>query len=597
MKKRTGDTSSLDALRQQAEKRLVGEQSDVHELSLAEARRLVHELRTHQIELEIQNDELRRTQLALFESNDRYTHLYDFAPVGYVTVNINGLITEANLALADMLDVDRQRLIQQPLSAFILPEDQDLYYKHRKQTLGGTTRQTQRLQMQTPNKATFWAMMDSLPIKEKDSEATCLRTVIRDITELTNMEIREKESQQRLARAEHTKSLSVLAGGVAHDLNNMLGPLVALPGIIREDLKKITTAPRGVIKGITECLDVIQAAALRSAAVVQDLVHLGHCDRRDQDLLDINMIRHIRPEQPSSWSARYARPDIEFTEEQADGKLMILGDQSHLERAIDNLLRNSAEAIVGSGTVRIHTSRIHMASTQDAYEAIPAGDYALITIRDTGQGISPGDIDHIFDPFFTSKMKGERTGSGLGLSVVHGIVKEHEGFIDVVSEPDQGTTFSLYFPLADDVGDAAAAPDAPRSRPGTERILIVDDESSQRFLAHVSLQRLGYQATAAEGGRQALAFFEAARTAGDPSPFDLVILDMVMDDDYDGLRTCREIMALYSDQKVIIASGQAEDAHAAATKKLGASWLPKPYTIEALSEAVRDRLDSPTTCR
>ena len=211
----------------------------------------------------------------------------------------------------------------------------------------------------------------------------------------------------------------------------------------------------------------------------------------------------------------------------------------------------------------------------------------MVSVTDSGSGIPEHDLSRIFEPFFSRKRVGEQSGSGLGLAIVHGVVKEHEGFVDVTSTMGAGTTFTLYFPCSRGVlqtGEYCSI--VPR---GQARILIVDDEAIQLRLGCRILQHLGYQVDTLASGEQAHARFVRA-TASGQSPYDLLILDMVLGEDRDGLAIFEEIQRLFPAQKAIVVSGHAPTERAELAMRKGLAWLAKPYTQEALAQAVHAAL-------
>jgi CheY-like chemotaxis protein len=216
------------------------------------------------------------------------------------------------------------------------------------------------------------------------------------------------------------------------------------------------------------------------------------------------------------------------------------------------------------------------------YETIPAGQYATLSVSDDGVGIAPHDLGQVFEPFFTRKRAKETSGSGLGLSIVHGVVKEHDGFIDVTSTPGVGTTITLYFPLIDGVERREPVLAAPR---GTARILIVDDEPIQQRTGRRVLVRLGYEVETMDSGLRAYELFKRAAASGQ-SPFDLVVMDMVLGEVLDGLQVIEHIQRLFPAQKVIVVSGHAPTERAELAVAKGLTWLVKPYGMETFAQTV-----------
>jgi CheY-like chemotaxis protein len=260
-------------------------------------------------------------------------------------------------------------------------------------------------------------------------------------------------------------------------------------------------------------------------------------------------------------------------------------------------VRNAAEAITGAGEIRVSTASVRLAQPVVAQEAIPAGDYAVVRVSDTGHGIPPEDISRIFQPFFSRKQRSEQSGSGLGLAIVHGVVKEHGGFISVESHVGEGTIFTLYFRRTRVTLDSEREI-TPTPR-GSARILLVDDEPAQLHSARRLLAQLGYKVDTLGSGEAAFRLFYDARQAANAgvskrgTPYDLVILDYALNELYNGLETLERIRTLYPWQRGIMVSGHGRAQNEGSLSRV--PWLPKPYSSDALAGIVRRTLDSPVT--
>jgi CheY-like chemotaxis protein len=226
------------------------------------------------------------------------------------------------------------------------------------------------------------------------------------------------------------------------------------------------------------------------------------------------------------------------------------------------------------------------------YETIAAGDYAAVSVSDTGTGIAAEEIGRIFEPFYSTKRLHDGSGTGLGLAVVHGVVKEHEGYLNVESAAGRGTTFTLYFRRSDAAPPRAQPSIAPR---GSARILVVDDEALQLRAARRVLTHLGYEVTTLSRGRAAYELFvEAARAARLPqSPYDLVIMDVVLNEAEDGLQILERIQRLFPGQRALVTSGHAPPERGERAAERGFDWLAKPYTHDGLARAVHAALGAP----
>src|SRR5262245_6145464 len=362
----------------------------------------------------------------------------------------------------------------------------------------------------------------------------------------------ERSVQERLAATKRMEALSVLAGGVAHDLNNALGPLVALPDVILAQLQEVQGGGESV-RDLRADLEAIKVASLRAAQTIKDLLTLGRQGRIAKENVDFNRV--IK----SCW----ANSSLRFVEDGSSrvnlivdlcpAPLVIRGSESQLARAVDNLIRNAVDAIAGNGEIVVKSAEVDVREPRVGYEVMPAGRYATLAVSDGGCGIQPHELGQVFEPFFTKKRARETSGSGLGLSIVHGVVKEHDGFIDVASTPEVGTTICLYFPLVDGLERGERVPAAPR---GSARIRIVDDEPMQLRTGRRVLVRLGYEVEVIDSGLGAYELFSHALASGQ-SPFDLVIMDMLLGEALDGLQIIEQIQRLFPAQKVIVVSGHA----------------------------------------
>ena len=273
---------------------------------------------------------------------------------------------------------------------------------------------------------------------------------------LTKTALHERSVQERVAATARMESLSVMAGGVAHDLNSALSPVVALPDVILGLVEKlgIDEAPEG--QRLRRYVETIKLAANRATQTIRDLMTLGRQGRMQKAPLDLNWIVAGCLSAEPQLSVRDERNRIEVIIKLCPTSLLVNASQYHVERAISNLVRNAIEAIGESGTLSVQTEAANIAEPVIGHETVAPGQYAVIAVSDTGPGIPADLIGRVFEPFFTNKKLRDSSGSGLGLSIVHGVVKEHEGFVDVASEKGRGTTFTLYFPLAEQSPNFAA---------------------------------------------------------------------------------------------------------------------------------------------
>jgi DNA-binding LacI/PurR family transcriptional regulator/signal transduction histidine kinase/ActR/RegA family two-component response regulator len=397
--------------------------------------------------------------------------------------------------------------------------------------------------------------------------------------------LHERSVQERLAATKRMEALSVLAGGVAHDLNNALGPLVALPDVILGQLAEIDGLGE-TGRDLGADVGAIKVAALRAAQTIKDLLTLGRQGRMAKENVDLNRVIKSGWANSSLRFVEEGKSEVKLIADLSPTALVVQGSESQLGRAVDNLIRNAVEAIGGNGEVVVKSARVDVPEPRAGYETLPVGHYAMLSVSDDGCGIEPHELGQVFEPFFSKKRAKETSGSGLGLSIVHGVVKEHDGFIDVASTPEVGTTISLFFPLVEGAETRDRETAAPR---GTARILLVDDEALQLRTGRRVLVRLGYDVEVMDSGLRAYETFSRAAATGQ-SPFDLVIMDMVLGESLDGLQVIEQILRLFPTQKVIVVSGHAPTERAELAVKKGVTWLGKPYGMDALAQTVQRAL-------
>jgi CheY-like chemotaxis protein len=302
--------------------------------------------------------------------------------------------------------------------------------------------------------------------------------------------------------------------------------------------------------------------------------------------VDLNRVVSDYLQSPEYEKMMQFHPAVVVDCDLAANLMSIKGSPVHLLKTVMNLVSNAAEAMPDGGTIHIQTQNRYLDGPVGGYETVQEGEYVILTIADVGIGMSPTDLERIFEPFYSKKVMG-KSGTGLGMAVVWGTVKDHHGYIDAHSREGAGTTFTLYFPAT---REAIKTPSDRRSLADLagngQSILIVDDVAEQRDMASAMLSRLGYRV-------QAVASGEAAVDHVVDQPVDLLLLDMIMDPGIDGLETYRRICAIHSGQKAVIASGYAETECVRRLQQLGPiPYLKKPYRLETLAEIVKATLQA-----
>lgn len=388
----------------------------------------------------------------------------------------------------------------------------------------------------------------------------------------------EKEKrimENKLMRAQKMEAIGLMAGGVAHDLNNILSGIVSYPSLLLEKVPKGSTS--------YQTIKIIQESGQRAAAVVADLLTIARGVASSRTVTNLNEIvaNYLSSIEFEKLISRF--PDIEV-KQQLDPALMFINcSPIHINKVVMNLVTNAIEAIDTDGTMRITTANRYLDTPMKGYETIREGDYVVLAISDDGPGISDSDLDRIFEPFYSSKKMG-RSGTGLGLTVVWNSVHDHHGYINITSG-DQGTVFTLYFPaLKDKPSKQEAKKPLAKFQGNGEKILVVDDESHQRIIVESLLQHLGYTVATVSSGEGAITYLQN-NTA------DLVVLDMVMHPGMNGRQTYEQIIKTHPAQKAIITSGYAEDIEVRKVLDLGAGlYLKKPFIIDQLAEAIYTEL-------
>ena len=403
-----------------------------------------------------------------------------------------------------------------------------------------------------------------------------LRGTVHDITELKRMESERRILEERLQRSEKMEALGQLAGGVAHDLNNVLGALMGYSELLLEKI------PEG--NNLRIYADNILKSTEKGGAIIQDLLTLARRGVTVSRVINLNPVVATFLRSPVFEKLHADHPQVTCRTELDKSLLNIKGSPIHLEKTVMNLITNAMEAISARGEIAIQTENRYLDRIIGGYDEIKEGDYVVLTVSDTGGGINPDDLGKIFEPFYTKKVMG-RSGTGLGLAIVWGTVKDHSGYIDVQSECGKGTTFTLYFPVTrEELGDELRKipPDQYQGR--GEAILVVDDVAEQRDIAARILTRLGYKVHAVSRGEEAVEYIRVNKT-------DLLVLDMILDSGIDGLETYQRILQVNPQQKAVIVSGFAETERVKKAQELGAgSYVRKPYLMEKIGRAVREEL-------
>ncbi|MCP4654238.1 MAG: response regulator [bacterium] len=397
-----------------------------------------------------------------------------------------------------------------------------------------------------------------------------------EIAERKRAEKEKLRLESQLHRAQRMEAVGNLAGGVAHDLNNVLCGLVGVPDLLLLSLPEDSPLINSVV--------TIKRSGEKAAAIVQDLLTLGRRGVATMEVVNLNRIVSDYLDSQEWESLRRDHPGVRVSSFLDPSLLNLLGSSVHLSNAVMNLVAHAAGSMPGGGEIRISTRNEYVDRPTDGYDEVEEGDYVTLSVSDEGAGIPAEYVERIFEPFFTKRIMG-RSGSGLGMAVVWGAVKDHGGYIDVQSLEGRGATIKLYFPATRRELSMDHAGLSLEDLAGSgESILIVDDVEEQRETAAQMLKMLGYSVVTVASGEEAVEYM--AR-----HDVDLLVLDMIMDPGIDGLETYRRIVQMHPGQKAIITSGFSETERVKAARELGAGqYVKKPYDLERIGLAIRREL-------
>ncbi len=433
---------------------------------------------------------------------------------------------------------------------------------------GGLSRSQERIP--TPDGPVKTFDVIKVPLLYPDGRRKGIIVFGRDVTY-------ERILQDKLQKAEKMEAIGLMAGGVAHDLNNILAGLVGYPELLLMNLPADSR--------MRPPLEAIKESGQRAAEVVSDLLTIARGVAAAKEPVNLNTMIENYLDSPECRKIKALHPNVRCETRLAPDLFNISCSSIHIKKCIMNLLNNAAEAISGDGRVVIATRNQYIDKPLPGNQYMERGEYVVLSISDTGSGIPQKDIDRIFEPFYTKKIMG-KSGTGLGLTVVWNTVQDHDGGVRVISSK-RGTTFELYFPAtrrglpAHDKNAEIAA-----LRGNGEKILVVDDEAQQRDVASRMLTSLGYEVSCVDSGEAAVRRVQEER-------FDLLVLDMIMDPGMNGRRTYEQIIKIHPGQKAIIVSGFSENGEVKKAQHLGAGrFLGKPYTLAQIGESVKAELGS-----
>ncbi len=571
-------TSSEQALRKRAEavarKKATQSLENLVTLSPEETQSMLHELQVHQIQLEMQNEELRRTQEELEASRKRYFDLYDLAPVGYCTLSERDLILEANLTATTLLGVARSVLVKQPMTRFIFVADERIFYVHRKQLLNTGTPQACELRMVKPDKTTFWARLEMTAARNYGGVspvgdfqgAPVYRVVISNISERKQAETEMRKLEEQVQQTQKLEALGILAGGIAHDFNNLMGGLFGYIDLANEESKG-----RKLSIYLSKAINTID----RARGLTAQLLTFAKGGAPVQKVTSLSSFIKETANFALSGSNISCRFDM------AKNLWSCNIDKSQIIQVIDNIIINSQQAMPGGGTIDVKVKNISLGERE--HITLHAGKYVKISINDSGIGIPKEILPRIFDPFYSTKAKGH----GLGLTTSYSIINRHGGAIDVESEPGKGSTFHVYLPASPQSGSETTTSIVTHKGSGT--IIVMDDEEVIRDTIKKMLEILGYSVVCKNDGRAALeCFFEEIKAQRTITG---LILDLTVQGGMGGKEAVIEIRKMSAKIPVFVVSGYADDPIMKNPKDYGfTASICKPFRKIELAEMLEKHL-------
>lgn len=549
--------SAAAALRQRAEQRLRAKAKKATTgRAGGEADRQRHELEVHQIELELQNAELLAARVQLETALEKFTDLYDFAPVGYLTLDPQGLILGSNLTGASLLGIVRSNLVNRNFRQMLAAAERPAFDTFLKTVFASKVTQSCEVTLELAGRPPLILLLEAAAFS---SASTC-RVMLMDITE-------KKHAEMDRVILNKLESTGILAGGIAHDFNNLFTvillnlelALLLEPNELMarhlQEARQTSLLARGLTAQLVTFAD--GGLAVRRLAVLTKLI---------QD--------SVRP----ALSGSNVR--AEFTLAEALWPTEV--DEGQIGQVVRNLVLNAREAMPQGGVVLVRSENVCLDGGDQS--SLPPGEYVQVSITDHGSGIAKDVLPKIFDPYFSTKMRGSQKGMGLGLTICHTIVQKHGGALTVESTPGEGSTFHIYLPAVRHLlVPAPAAP--PPARLRSHHILLMDDDPALRNIMSQMLERMGHEVASAAEGQSAVKMYQQARKA--KQPFNLVILDLMVAGGMGGQAAMQALLQIDPKVNAIVMSGYATEPVMLEPGRHGfAEALAKPFDYEKLRETL-----------
>jgi PAS domain S-box-containing protein len=525
-------------------------------------------------QLQDQIAERRRAEEALAQSEQRYRQLFDSITDFIYTHDLEGRFTSVNQGAAAHLGYDAGDLLGRKVTGYMLPQYAEAFYNEYLPAIIRDGKHEGISVYLDSSGGEHYVEYRNILVTV-DGEPNHVSGMGRDVTERLHAQDQLRHLEEQLRQSQKMEAVGTLAGGVAHDFNNILQGIRGYAQII-----SMGTRPNEPMRGH---VDQIEAAVGRASELVQQLLTFSRRVRPKLKPVDLNQCI----KQAVALLERTLPKMVTIRTELAEGLNLVNADSNQLGQVILNLGANASDAMPDGGELILRTSKQTL--DEDFCHAHPEaepGDYVRLEVKDTGQGMDPVTISHIFDPFFTTKELGK--GTGLGLSIVYGIMRSHGGIVAVESQAGQGSSFNIYLPaLSVQVAVEAPAPESKMLPGGGESLLLVDDDVGILNSTRELLEHFGYKVRSATSGEEALSAYQ-----GRPGYYDLVIMDLGMPG-MGGAKALEKMKEIDPSAKVIVCSGySSEKASLTADQGGAAAFVSKPYKTADMLTTIRKVLDS-----
>jgi PAS domain S-box-containing protein len=559
MKTKPNLSSAAAELRRRAEERLRAQHPEnAPARSEADTQRLLHELQVHQIELEMQNEELQQARNQLEAGLEKYSDLYDFAPVGYLTLDPKGTVREANLTSASLLGIERARLVTRRFGLCLSAADQAAFNAFLARAFERKARESCEVTIHKEGKPPVEVRLEA---GVAASGREC-RVAVTDITE-------RKQAEGHLLILSKLESTRILAGGIAHDFNNLLTVIV-----LNLEMAQARTHPG---EELDSNLEDAKKAALVAHGLTRQLITFA---KGDAPVLKPTRLSGAVIRESVRLALGGSRVRCEFL--LPDDLWLAEVDVDQIGQVIRNLVLNAREAMLQGGVITVQGENVVLGPQQEP--PLPPGDYVRLSIADQGSGIAKEVLPKVFDPYFSTKERGDQKGMGLGLTICHTIVQQHGGALAVESEAGVGTTFRIHLPASRKLPEEKRV-SPPKALPRHGRILVMDDEEAVKRGLGGLLRLMGHTVDLAGDGQRAIELYQGAQGQG--RPFDAVILDLTVRAGLGGQQALQALLKIDPAVKAIVMSGYTADPVVLEPERYGFKGvLLKPFDANKLRETL-----------